>query len=234
MNVEISGELDVVKKTENFQLFGPVSIVRGTYTFYGRRFDVDQGTVTFQGGAELNPLLSLSLLYSFRGIEREKNQLMLTINGSLRDPSLSFSLNGAAIEEANALSYILFGRGIDVLTHGEKQQVAQQSEGGAVGKLIAGQLSAQLSRRLGQRFDLDMIEFKGSADLREAAIVLGKYLTENLFVSYQRQFSSGRPAEVVPEQIALEYELMRHLFLQATKGDDRSTGFDLIWKWDSP
>jgi hypothetical protein len=36
---------------------------------------------------------------------------------------------------------------------------------------------------------------------------------------------------VAPEKVSMEYEVTPWLFLQATKGDEKSTGFDIIWKY---
>ena len=93
-------------------------------------------------------------------------------------------------------------------------------------------MAGQITRRLQKKLNLDIIEFKGEKDWRQATVVLGKYITNDLFLSYQREFSVGKTNEVVPEQVALEYEISRLLYLQATKGDDKATGFDLIWKFE--
>jgi autotransporter translocation and assembly factor TamB len=82
--------------------------------------------------------------------------------------------------------------------------------------------------------ELDVIEFSGQDDWRQATLLVGKYLTNNLYLSYERTFALGYSTEVVPEKINLEYEIGRNWYLQASKGDEKTTGFDLIWKITRP
>jgi len=235
MNMEIAGELDLVKSGLNFEMFGSIRIIRGNYTLYGKRFDIKKGNFTFQGGIEFNPVVELEVQHVFRGTDKEKKILNLQITEQILNPTLQFSLNDIKIEETDAISYLLFGRSVDELTHGEKSEIGQQpgmTSSGMIKKLLAGQLAGQITRRLQKKLNLDVIEFKGEKDWRQASIVVGKYITNDLFLSYQREFSMGKTNEVVPEQVALEYEINRLLYLQATKGDDKATGFDLIWKFE--
>src|SRR5690606_1280566 len=54
MRLEISGEIDVIKEADFFELFGQVNVIRGQYELLGRVFIINEGTVDFQGGEELN------------------------------------------------------------------------------------------------------------------------------------------------------------------------------------
>ena len=233
MNIEIAGSVNVVKSGANFEIFGSIRTIRGSYDLYGRRFDLQQGMVTFDGGTEFNPNVEIEARYVFRGVDGEKKTLKLQITDELLNPTIVFSLDDIEIEETDAFSYIVFGRSSDELTHGEKSRMAQQegtTSSTLVKRMITGQLTGQLANTLRKKLDLDVIEFKGDKNWRQASIVVGKYLTNDLFLSYEREFSIGRNHEVVPEKVSLEYEINKFLFLQATKGDEKTTGFDLIWK----
>ena len=50
MRVEISGDLDIIKNSPKPEIFGSIEIMRGHYDLYGRRFNVVEGVITFQGG----------------------------------------------------------------------------------------------------------------------------------------------------------------------------------------
>ena len=99
-------------------------------------------------------------------------------------------------------------------------------------QVLAGQIAGQLSNTLRSQLNLDVIEFRGDQNWRQATVVVGKYITNDLFISYEREFNFGRSNEVVPEQVTLEYEIVRSLHLQATRGDEKNTGFDIIWKFE--
>jgi len=234
MNIEISGDLDLAKEGEDFGLFGAIQIVRGNYDLFSRRFDIEAGTLTFTGGDNL-PEMSLTAQHLFRSQDKVKHTLGFTATGELRKPLFSFTLDEATITESDAVSYLAFGRSFGDLTHGERNNLMQsqlQMSGDAFKQLLAGQIAGEVTRSLQQKLDLDVIEFRGDQNWRQSTVVVGKYLTNNLFLSYERQLNLGRTNEVAPEQMTLEYEILRALFLQATRGDEKNTGFDLIYKWE--
>ncbi len=233
MNVEIEGELDIVKSGPEFEHFGEIRVVRGTYDLYGRRFQIEKGVFNFEGGLEFNPRIEIEARHVFRDVQRQKRKLKLYITGLLFQPKLRFELDGYEIEERDAIAYLLFHRSFYDLTQGERTQLSQENgllNASTATNILAGLVASQLSRALGRQLNLDVIDLQGEDDWRQATIILGKYLTNDLFISYQRQLQLGQSEEIVPETVILEYEITPFLLLQLTKGDRKSTGFDLIWK----
>ncbi len=235
MNIEIQGELEVVKQGEEFELFGTIDVVRGDYSLYGRKFTIDEGQLIFEGGQTVNPRLNIDAVYIFRTPSRDKRELTLSIGGRAESPTLSFTLDGNQIEEGDAVSYIVFGRSIAELTSGQRSAISEEGTSrtdlakGAIASLLAG----QLSETLGDEFNLDVIEINAQSDWQSASFVVGKYITTDLFVSYQRDLGATREDdEILPQIVTLEYELSRHLFFQLVAADARKSGFDVILKFD--
>ncbi len=145
---------------------------------------------------------------------------------------MRFSLDEAEISEGDAASYIVFGRSLDELTQGQRSSVAgSSSAGGMAGSAAAQLLAGQLAQALGNKFNLDVIEVKAEGDLQSAAVVIGKYLTPDLFMSYERSFGSTSDNDLEPETVTLEYQLTRLIYLQLTEGDPKEAGFDIILKF---
>jgi translocation and assembly module TamB len=235
INMELSGRLELVKSAGPFELFGTIETIRGTFEFYGKRFEIEEGMLTFSGGPRFNPNLNIRTQYTFRSVDEALRELTLRIGGTMEEPRFSFSLDGQNIEQTNAVSYLLFGRSMDELTHGQKSELSSQTgtvNTTTVQNILAGQLANQLTSELRQQLDLDVIEFRGDQNWRQATVAIGKYLTNNLYVHYERSFSFKQTNQVVPEQVRLEYRLGHSWFLQAMKGSEKNTGFDLIWKWE--
>jgi autotransporter translocation and assembly factor TamB len=235
LNMEITGDLDLVKADENIELFGTLRTIRGTYDIFGRRFDVQEGQINFVGGEKINPQVNITALYIFRTLDREKRKLKLNITGEAFNPSIEFSLDGARIEEADAISYLIFGKSIDQLSHGQKSELSENQglvSQSTVRNVLAGQLAGHLTEELQQSMNLDIIEFKGEQNWRRATVVIGKYITEDIFVSYERTINLGETSSVVPEEINLEYELTRYLFIRANKSSEKESGFDFIFKFE--
>jgi translocation and assembly module TamB len=231
MNVEIGGELDVVKTGKNFELFGFLNLIRGSYTLYGRKFDVRNGTVTFQGGLDFNPLLDVSIHHIFRDMNKHRRELEIFLSGNVMQPGITFFIDSTEITETDAISYLLFGKSSEQISQGERSEVAGQSEGSLAKSMIARQIGGQIASEIGRTLKLDVIEFSGGSDWKNASILFGKYITHNLFLSYQRELSLSQSKEFVPDRISLEYEINKFLSLQATQGDEKSTGIDFFWKY---
>ena len=235
MNVEIAGDLDVVKQSEIFELFGTIRVLRGVYDLYGKRFRIQNGSFSFEGGAEYNPEIELVADHVFRDINRAKKTLTLEVSGKALTPKLKFDLDGIEISEGDAVSYLLLGRSLEDLTHGQRSELSQQTgfnAGDQASNIVVGLVANQLSRTIGKTLNLDVIEVKGEENWQQATFVVGKYLTNDLFLRYQKEFGFRQTNELQPDEITLEFEINRRLFLQLTKGSEKTTGFDIILKFE--
>lgn len=230
MFVEISGELEVKKNTEFFELFGNINIVRGQYTILGKTFKVDEGTITFQGGEEIIPRLNIQAVYAFRNPEQAEQELTVQVLGTAREPEINFMIDGSQISEGDALSYILFGVKMNELTIEQQNNVS--GAGQIAGSAAMSLLSSQLTDLLGNKLDVDYIELKGGGDFQNATVVVGKYITNDLFVSYEQRFGETDEKDISKYEVKLEYELFKFLFLQLNNSSTES-GFDVIIKLDS-
>jgi len=231
LNIELAGDLDIVKNGPDFELFGDIRVVRGDYNLYGKRFTIKQGELLFSGGATYNPNLNIEAEYQFRTQSREKKTLNLAIGGTAEIPVLHFTLDGSDISEGNAVAYILFGRSLDELSQNQRNAMAGNGDVGTMASGAAAQLLAgQLSQALGSKLGLDVIDVTAQDDWRGAAVVIGKYLTPDLFMSYQRSFGSALNNDPEPELVTLEYQLTKIIYLQLTEGDAKESGFDVIFK----
>lgn len=227
-NIELRADLQIVKRDAHFEVFGSVNTIRGFYIFYGRRFQIVSGEVSFTGGRDINPQIALTLEYTFRGIDRGRNTLKLIVLGTMEELDITFELNNNPIEEADAISYIVFGRSFEELTRGEKAEATSQAV--VLGNILANQLAGVVTDVVGETLGLDMIEFRSDTASSQVGVEIGKYLTERLFVSLKRDFNLTSSGESVAEEIVVEYEIRPYLFLQGKRGDDRDSGLDLIWR----
>ncbi|QIA09310.1 translocation/assembly module TamB domain-containing protein [Draconibacterium halophilum] len=230
MFVEISGELELIKNAEFFELFGSVDIERGQYTILGKTFKVDRGTITFQGGEELMPRLNIEAVHTFRNPEQAERELTVQVLGTANQPEINFTMDGSRISEGDALSYILFGVEMNELTIQQQEDVS--GAGQIAGSAAMSLLSAQLTDLLGENLDVDYIELKGDGNFENATVIVGKYITNDLFVSYEQRFGETDEKDISKYEVKLEYELFKFLFLQLNNSSTES-GFDVIIKLDS-
>jgi translocation and assembly module TamB len=231
MNLEIGeGDIDLVKNGPEFELFGSLKIMRGQYNLYGKHFTILQGNLLFQGGAEYNPEVSIQAQFVFRSADREKRTLKLDVSGKAFNPVVQFTLDDNVIDDRDAIAYIIYGRSMDELTSGQKSDAGVAQAGLAKGA-AASLLSNQLSQTLGSKLGLDVIDINSSGSLAATTMTVGKYLTNDLYMSYQHSIGQTQDQDAIMGNMTLEYELNKYLLLQLLQGDEKNSGFDVIFKY---
>jgi translocation and assembly module TamB len=234
LNAEISGALDFIQEgTSKFSLFGTLDIIRGTYELYGKKFDIDNGKINFEGDVQ-SPQFELAAKHVFRAAtgDREKKNLEVKISGDLNNPKVEFLADGETLDGKDALANLIFGVDFNELLPGQREGLESEADkegsvfSAAARGLVSGLVSQELAKSLGRTLNVDLIEIQSGEDITKSSLLVGKYLTDNLFISFGQE-PEGRV-------VALEWELLKFLFLQAAHGgeENRKTGFDLIWKLD--
>jgi autotransporter translocation and assembly factor TamB len=231
MYIEISGDLELRKNFDFFELFGSVDVVRGQYDLLGKTFMIDEGSISFQGGEEMMPHIDIKASYSFRNQQRVEQNLSVHVGGTAESPEVNFQLDGSSISEGDALSYILFGKSMNELTIDEQDNMAGAGGGRLAGRAAASILTSQLTNFLGEKLAVDYIEVKSDGGFDNATVVVGKYITNDLFVSYEQRFGETHEKDIAKYEVKLEYELFRFLFFELNNSS-RSSGFDVIFKFD--
>ncbi|MCF8079645.1 MAG: translocation/assembly module TamB domain-containing protein [Desulfobacterales bacterium] len=218
LNAEIGGEIRLQKEPGGpFILTGSLSTLRGFYVFQGKRFAINEGTVTFIGLKEPNPNLDIEAETRIQDV-----QIFIRISGTARNIRLTLD-SDPAMDQAEIISYIVFGKSAEDMKTGE----AISAEEAAV--KMAGQLTtSQLNEIFGDAFIVDTFYIDpGGGDLGQGTISMGKYVTSELFVSYRQSFDIEQL-----HQLEVTYELTPNLDLETLIGDDKGYGVDLFWKMD--
>ena len=232
LRLELSGDIELIKNKAYFEIFGTVDVVRGQYEILGRTFKIDKGHISLQGGEKVNPVMDITASYTFRNAERAEQELTVNVTGDIDTPAVKFELDGSAISEGDAMSYIMFGKSLDQLTLDQQQNVEGAGGGSMAANAAASILSSQLTKFLGSTLNVDYIELKSGDGFDNATLVVGKYITNDLFISYEQLFGQASENNPKAYEVKLEYEIFRWLFLQLNNSS-RDSGFDVIYKYES-
>ena len=230
MRIELSGNLDLIRDKTETKLFGQVNVERGHYDIFGKRFELTKGEVTFRGREEFNPLIDFIAEYSFRSAQREKEYIRLAVQGELQNPQYQFYFNDVTISETEAVSYVLFGRSQEELSFSQQSDMAAGAQGEVTMGIVSNIVSDRLARSFGDDLKLDIIEVNARDNWKSATFLVGKYITEDLFLTYERSFGETDENILKPETISLEYQVTRSFYLQLIHGDTKVSGFDMFFK----
>jgi translocation and assembly module TamB len=153
---------------------GDLEIVRGTYSFAGRRFDVTSGKVTFQGGQLTDPLLDIVATTTVEDVTAT-----ITISGRAQRPQIAFT-STPALAQDEVLSRLLFGESVTSLSPTQAIQLAaalnslRGSGGGGLNPL--GKLRSATG--------IDRLRVLGADKTagRGTALAAGQYISNDIYV----------------------------------------------------
>ena len=232
-NIEVEGKLQVKKNYgEMYVISGSIDVVRGEYHFMGKLFNIEDGTVSFRGKEVVNPFLDVRALYEVSSVS-----IFINFSGTAEQPKIQLS-SDPPLEENEIVSYLVFGTSSENLSSDDR--VAFQEKAGEVlGTMAVG----ELREMLGEEFALDVITIKGGqTGFRDTHVEVGKYITKDLYVGYERFsyerffyeryfFSPGLPSSTVTANRAIiEYRLFDFLTVESEIGEE--SGADLFFNFD--
>jgi len=193
---------------------GGIEIHDGQYGLYGRSFDIKKGQLVYAGGPIDNPGIDVEV-----GRQVQNISVTLAVTGDLVNPQLDLS-STPAMSDTDKMSYLLLGRPASQASGAEAGVLLR-----AAASLIPGGSSKGVTREIESTLGLDTLEVQSdSADSNGASLLLGKYLSPRLYVSYVAGIQKA------VDVFRVRYELAKHWLLRAESSSQESSG-DLLFKW---
>jgi len=197
MTSEWSADLRVAGTVTEPRITGDAELIRGTYDFAGRRFDLIRGNIRFQGESPVNPQLDIAAEARVRGLNA-----LIRVTGRSQRPEIAFT-STPALPQDELLSRILFGTSITNLSAPEAVQLAAavaslNDPGGGLDPINALRRSVGLDRL--RILPADVTQGIGTQ------LAAGKYLGRRVYVEVVTD-GRGYSATVV------EYQITRWLSL---------------------
>ena len=155
---------------------GELRILDGNYRAYGQNLSIRTGRLLFAGGPVTEPGLDVEAV-------RQATADVLVgirVRGNLKEPNFTL-FSDPAMSQSEQLSYLVLGRPLDPGTTTEEQNSMNQA---AFGLGLAS--GALLGDDFGERFGLDdlTVESGPGTTSEQASLLVGKYLSPRLYVSY--------------------------------------------------
>jgi translocation and assembly module TamB len=173
LDSEWRADLTLGGTVTNPAILGTATLVRGGYEFAGRRFELKEGRIRFDGKTPVDPLLDIEA-------EADVNDISATIKvtGTGLKPQIEFS-STPALPQDELLSRILFGTSITNLSAPEALQLASavaalQGGGGGLDPINAVRKATGLDRL--RIIPADPTLGQGTS------VAAGKYLTRKTYV----------------------------------------------------
>jgi translocation and assembly module TamB len=191
---------------------GELNVRKGSYTIGTAKLDIQSGALLFAGGPVNNPGLSV------RGVRQMQTVTVgVNVGGTLRQPEISL-FSDPPMRQSDIISYLAFAKPASTLTPEEGESVDRT--GGALAVAGAGIAAADISSRIG----LDEISIRSEGQEDDSQLVLGKYVTPRIYVSYG--FGLFEPINT----LRLRLNITNRLLLLTESGLEDSA--DILYTWD--
>lgn len=199
LDSEWSANLRITGPVDDFAIVGTANLLRGNYTFAGRRFRLERGRIRFVGNRPVNPVMDIEAEANLTGLNATIN-----VTGTGNRPEIVFS-SIPALPQDELLSRILFGSSIANLSAPEAVQlaaaVASLNSGGGLDPINQLRKAVGLDRLRILPSDTDT----GSG----TSIAAGKYITRRIYVEL---ITDGKGYSATQ----LEFQITRWLSILST------------------
>ncbi|MAO61231.1 MAG: hypothetical protein CL540_18660 [Alcanivorax sp.] len=213
LTATLDGDLRVTQQPgQPAQLNGELVIVEGRYRAYGQNLAIENGRLLFQGAPD-NPGLDIRAI---RKIPSENQVVGVQLSGTLQQPEARI-FSDPTLEESQAMSYLITGRSLNRGSDSDSAKVAQALA------LYGLQKGAGVTDKLGDTLGLDEISIGSDWETEDAALMLGKRLSDRLYLTYAVGLFDAIST------VMLRYTLTRTLHLEA-ESSTKAQAIDLIWE----
>jgi translocation and assembly module TamB len=210
LDAELGGDLLLTGTTNRVISAGRFDLVRGRLDILGKRFNLTEGSVQFQG--DLVPYLRF-----VTATTTNAGEVRIIIEGKATEPEVSFESTPQSPQD-EVLSQLLFGRNISDISAFQALQLAS-----AVATL-AGQGGVGIISNLRTGFGLDDLDVT-TTDSGATAVRAGKYISENIYTDVTA--ASDGSAD-----ISINLDITDNFTAKGTVGSDGNTGIGIFFEKD--
>ncbi len=197
------------------QLLGTLSTDKGEYVFQGVRLKVVEGELTFRGHTPPDPFLSLTCRKDVRDVS-----VTASLSGQLSRPVLVFS-SSPEMDQVDIVSVLLYGRPAKELSASQSRDLQDRG----VQFVWAGTTPVVKSLLGKTPLSPDAVDIKGTE--KGSVVEIGKYLTPDLYMTYQKGLEGDDK-----DELRAEYRVNRYLSVESQVGRDDRAGVDVFFRYD--
>ena len=213
---KLTGKLQIETTPDGeLRAYGRIETVNATFLAYGQRLDVDPGVATFDGPID-NPTLQMTAWRRNQQVEAG-----VQVTGTARNPRVQI-VSQPPVPEGERLSWLVLGRAPGDATKADLGLLQA-----AAGALLSRGDQAPLDRRIANALGVDEISLRGSGEVADRVVAVGKRLSDRLYVSYEQGLGVAASALV-----KLDLALTQRVSVRAETGTSSGVGLFYRFSWD--
>ena len=218
LDTEWGGKLKVKGQAENPSITGALSLKRGRYEDFNKKFRLEDGTLTFSGPIPPSPFIHLLASTTVDEYEIQPN-----FSGSVIKPKLDIK-SVPTLPKDEAMSLLLFGKSSKEITPIQALQLASSL------KRLAGYSSGKGFDPISSARDIlhvDDITIKNDSDNPQATTVgVGKYISDKVYLQVEGGSEPGSG------KAKLEIEVTDNISVDSSTSEDNQSSVGIKFKKD--
>ena len=217
LDSEFKGKLKALGPADDPVIRGTLNVVRGTFKFLSRTFDITSGQIAFDGATPPVPFLNITT---------EVNSGEIDARVRITGPADAFRLSLTSqppLPQDEIMAQILFGQSVAKLNTFQALQLASSVN------QLAGGYWPDIVGETRDFLGLDRLGFSGGVgddDDDGPSVSLGKYVSERVYVGVEQNITDSK------QDVIVEINITPDITVESKAGSKSGAGIGINWNYD--
>jgi translocation and assembly module TamB len=225
-NLQADANLTLLGTPDNPGMLGRVTVTEGDVVFFGSKYTIDQGTISFFDANKINPILNVDLETTVQGVD-----VSLSVSGPVDKMKLSYR-SDPPLQFQQIVSLLASGKTpttdpvLAAHAPAAPQQSLQQSGASTMlGQAVANPVSGRLQRLFGvSKLSIDP-QIIGTTNTPQATLTLQQQISREITFTYIQDVTQSNP-----EIIRVEWAINPRYSAIAQRDVNGELTVDLFYK----
>ncbi|MSV27710.1 MAG: translocation/assembly module TamB [Bryobacterales bacterium] len=224
-DIQVEAGLRLRGTVYNPALLGRIAITQGELNFFGTKYAINQGTITFSNPVKVEPVFDVDVETRVRGID-----VILTLSGPIDKLNITHR-SDPPLEFGEVVALLATGRApttdpaLAATQARRPQSFSQVGADAILGQAISGPVSDRLQRFFGvSKLKIDP-SLTGVENNPQARLTVEQQITRNLAFTYITNLTRSNP-----QVVRVEWTLNKEWSAVAVREENGLFGLDFLYK----
>jgi translocation and assembly module TamB len=229
-NIQADANLRLRGTATNPALLGRINVTQGDLEFFGTKYTINQGSISFSNPVKIEPVLNVDLNTKARGIE-----ITLSVTGPLSKPNVT-PRSDPPLQFSEIVSLLTTGNApiSDVTRLGQQSPTAQSFQQSNVTALLGQVIANPVSGRLERFFGVSKLRINPTLDPAlangvqynpQARLTIEQQVTPAVTFTYVTNLTNANP-----QVVSVEWSVSRQWSVVAQREENGLIGLDFYLK----
>lgn len=224
-SLQAEANLRLRGSVSNPVLLGRINITQGDLTFFGNKYTINSGSISFYNPVKLEPILNVDLETRARGVD-----VTLTVSGPINKLNVSYH-SDPPLQFSDIVALLATGRTPSDATVAARQPAAapqswqQMGASALVGQAIANPVAGRLQRFFGvSKLKIDPL-LSGVTGNPQARLTIEQQVTPDITFTYITDVANAST-----QVLRVEWAINKNVSAVALREENGYFGIDLFYK----